>query len=552
MKSFLTHIETPGIGTLYYWRCTFADRTYAEEAGFTWNDERKEWWTAHLSVATKLVAYAKPETRAYIEAACAELRKKAEMQERIRRMSGAHDVDDPDAWVEAHPLPEGLAFRPYQRAGVAWLERFPHALLADDMGLGKTIQALGALNTLPEDLYILIVCPAGLKINWHREAEKWLMPSRPIQRIDTVRDAIEWNRPGITIINYDIVHRQEIREKLIRNPWDVMILDEAHRCKNISAKRTQTLLGGYYHKARTRFVGVATGTKYIWALSGTPIENYPREIWSLASTLWPKEFGSNYPKFAYQYCAAYQTEFGLKDDGASNEEELATRLRTVGMIRRLTRDVEKDIPPMQRQLIVLPDDKMKRVLKAEEPYRDAVNKWLDGEQRFAFEDMSVVRRQTAVAKAPLVIQHVEDLLQDSDEKVIVFGYHRELLEILHEALGEKHGAVLHMGGVSEKRRQAAVDGFQNDPKVRVFIGNQISAGEGLTLTVARLVVMAELNFVPGKVEQPEKRAHRIGQTRGVLVQHLVVAGSIEERITHSYLAKQDIQDLILNQRTEEA
>ena len=247
------------------------------------------------------------------------------------------------------------------------------------------------------------------------------------------------------------------------------------------------------------------------------------------------------------------------------------------MVRRLKADVLKELPPKRRQIIVLPPDGMKEALKAEikavsaheaEMEKLAVDlelsKALDGQDAYmqivtalsnvrdlAFEEISAARRAMAIAKAPFVAEYAKDLLDEEEaKKIIIFAHHHEVIDTLFDAFGKD--AVKLDGRMGIKAKQESVDRFQSDPTCKVFIGSIQAAGVGITLTAANMVLFAELDWVPGNVTQAEDRAHRLGQLDSVLVQHLVVDGSIDSRMAKFIVAKQDVIDRALDNPVEMA
>lgn len=160
----------------------------------------------------------------------------------------------------------------------------------------------------------------------------------------------------------------------------------------------------------------------------------------------------------------------------------------------------------------------------------------------ALEAVSRVRHETALAKAPQVIEFLKDVVENG-EKVVVFGWHQDVLGAIHEAFP---GSVLVTGDTSMTRRQKAIDGFQQDPEVKMFIGSIGAAGVAITLTAASHVVFAELDWVPGNVTQAEDRCHRKGQHNAVLVQHLVLQGSLDATMARMLVNKQSVLDATLD------
>jgi hypothetical protein len=153
--------------------------------------------------------------------------------------------------------------------------------------------------------------------------------------------------------------------------------------------------------------------------------------------------------------------------------------------------------------------------------------------------MSALRHATAVAKIPLIIEHLHEAIEASG-KVVFFAHHRDVIDAVAEEFGS--AAVTLTGSTSVTARQAAQDRFQTDPSCKLFIGNILAAGEGITLHASAHVVFGELDWRPGKVSQAEDRTHRIGQVGSVLVQHLVFDGSLDATMAHTIVAKQEVID----------
>jgi len=457
---------------------------------------------------------------------------------RFRQMSEAEDS------TFSPPSPKGLDYYDFQKAGIEYAaEQFARGrdgvMIADEMGLGKTIQAIGTLNHLGADT-ALIVCPASLKENWRRELEKWLVKDLDVAIYDdTLPDA------DVVVVNYALLSsRDGIASVLSNFGAEVLILDESHYIKNKDAKRTKACRS---IKAEKRIF-----------LSGTPMKNRPIELWTQISEL---SDAFDFWSYAKRYANATKIRFGGDMDGASHLDELQERLRSEFMVRRRKTDVLEDLPDKIRQLLPLAkngigslvekekklygehEDKIsrtkRRVAKAKvEDDEDAYEKAIDdlkAARQLAFEEMASVRREIAEAKTPLVIDHVNDVLTEED-KVVVFAHHKTVIEDLEDAFGDE--AVSLTGDTPSSERQRAVDRFQNDDEVRVFIGSIHAAGTGLTLTAASHVVFAELDWTPSVNRQAEDRCHRIGQESNVQIQYLVVDGSPEAHIAQKCVQKQ--------------
>lgn len=553
---------------LFRFHCERGQKQIPKDAGFRWHrgdrcrinscpacaaDLGQAWVSYDLVAAIELLEYASPELAAELVERGGEehaehleevLRLADEAKERqshygeSMRQSMAKDSD------LVVPVPEGLEYLPYQRAGIAYLQSHPHALLADEMGLGKTIQALGLINSDPSLRKILVVCPASLKLNWLRECERWLVGDL-VCGITTKR----WPADAdVVITNYEVLGKWA---KQLKGNWDVLVADECHYVKNRHAKRSKRL---FALKARRRLM-----------LTGTPILNRPMEIQTVAASLAPEEFG-HFWDFAKRYCKPQKGPYGWDFTGATNLEELHTRLRSTILIRRTKAEVLTDLPPKRRQVIELSADNLGALVKRE------AGAWKEHERRLkelrrksrteggsnlsqeelsalrqgvnaAFGEMAKLRQETALAKVPLVVAHVREVLE-ATPKVVLFAHHRAVVGELAEAFGDD--CVILMGGQSLNSRQAAVDRFQEDKDCRVFIGSITAAGFGLTLTAASHVVFAELDWVPAYLTQAEDRTHRLGQENSVLVQHLVLEDSLDARMVRTLIQKQRVVDGVVD------
>ncbi|MFT5687990.1 MAG: SWI/SNF-related matrix-associated actin-dependent regulator 1 of chromatin subfamily A [Planctomycetota bacterium] len=549
---------------LFVLAASYEQREIAKEAGFRWHrgdrcrvsrcpacrEEVGKAWISYDEVhALMLVEYAdaelttdlqaraadEPEDRA--AAAIAQERSDAKRHLRQAQSLQASLAQDADIHV---PAAEGFEYLPYQRAAIAYALSRRHTLIADEMGLGKTIEALGVINADLEVKRVLVVCPASLKLNWQRECERWL--TRGLRAGVTKK---KWPADvEVVITNYEVLGKWA---KELKGVWDLLIADECHFVKNRHAKRSKRL---FALKAKRRLF-----------LTGTPVLNRPMEIQTVAASLDPESFG-NFWDFAKRYCDPKKGPYGWDFNGATNLEELHMRLRSTIMIRRTKADVLSDLPPKRRQVIELSAEGLSKVIKSESAAWREHKQRLDelrrktrtddgrgySEQELqqlregvnaAFGELAKLRQATALAKVPLVLEHLNSVLEET-EKVVVFAHHRAVVKELAEAFGER--AVTLTGGMSLNARQEAVDRFQDDDTVHVFVGSITAAGFGLTLTAASHVVFAELDWVPAHLSQAEDRTHRLGQDNSVLVQHLVLEDSIDARMVRTLIHKQRIVD----------
>ena len=385
---------------------------------------------------------------------------------------------------------------------------------------------------------------------------------------------------GVVVVNYDVLHKHE--DVLHASEFDVLIVDEAHYLKNQKARRSKMVFG-IPASPKLRAAGVpdvpGIRAKRRIFLTGTPIANRPAELFPLISYLdpisWPDFF-----RFAVRYCNGHRRQFsstksGWDFSGASNLEELQEKLRSTIMIRRLKKDVLTELPPKRRQVIELtPDESGREALRAElDAYKSHAEDEIAGLEAEAelalaaddpasyanavarlekgssarFEEISALRLETARAKIPVALEFIREAAEES-AKVVVFAHHKEVVRALAKEFGEE--AVILVGDTPMIERQEAVDRFQRDPNVRIFIGSIMAAGVGITLTAAAHVIFFELDWVPGNVSQAEDRCHRIGQKESVLVQHLVLEGSLDAIMAKKIVAKQNVIDRALDARRD--
>lgn len=523
----------------------------AKKAGFWWDPEKKVWWTKNPKQAYKIRNCATPELAQKIEEIVTNLLKEERQSLELSRATNSN--------IEI-PAPYGLNYLPYQKAGIHYAMNKDGTLFGDEMGLGKTIQAIGVMNMDETIEKTLVICPASLKINWLRELDKWLVHHRTIG----IANAKRWSYTNVTIINFDILRKYE---NLIREiAWDLLIVDECHYLKNPKAQRTKQVLGGYGIdpiKARKRLF-----------LTGTPMVNRPIELYAILKSLNPTVFGS-FRKYADRYCGAHYNGHGWNYKGASNLGELQDKLRQTCMVRRLKKDVLTELPAKRRQIIELPVNGCSSIVKKEqkileeyekqlakkrleielakavgtiEEYREKVRE-LKQASMVPFTEIAKARHDVAIAKIPAVIDRINDVISTGN-KVVVFAHHHDVIDRIKEELGSI--AVKLDGRDSMEQRDNAVTRFQEYDQVRVFIGGIKAAGVGITLTASSHVIFVELDWVPGNLSQAEDRCHRIGQKQSVLVQHLVLEGSIDALMAETIVRKQTVLDHALDKETSTA
>lgn len=448
---------------------------------------------------------------------------------------------------------------PYQSEGAEWLSRNRQALLADEMGLGKSAQAIRACDLVDAE-NILIVCPAAMRTNWSREFVRFSNKSRIITEIKTGKHESDH---GVNIISYDLLAMNEgLRRRLIEREWDALIIDEAHYCKERKAKRTKSVYG--YGRAQ----GLSDRARYVWRLTGTPIMNFSNELYTHLTSMGAIDMA--YWDFVFRYCTGFEGDYGYRITGHKNVEELKAIIDPY-MLRRKKADVMKELPPITYHevtvaaskvpLAILNRDETKTVSIADMTSLDAGlrQRLLSVMNRTTATNddlldvleannaaMTTLRRWIGLAKLERALEIIyEDLSTNAVPKIVIFGIHTQVIELAEKALRAFNPVILY-GSTRADKRQEAIDSFQNDPSVRVFIGNIVAAGVGITLTAANEIAFLESDWTPANNSQAAMRCHRIGQKNPVRVRIFTCADSVDELVTRVLTIKSREQGKIFD------
>jgi len=426
----------------------------------------------------------------------------------------------------------------HQKEAIEKLVGSRRFILADDMGLGKTTSTIiAALETGAKK--ILIICPASLKINWQREIENY--SDRSVYIAEGKKYSTE---SDFVIVNYDILKNfHDIKDisnsLLVQSNFELVILDEAHMVSNAQAQRTKII---------NNFV---KNIKRVWLLTGTPMTSRPMNYYNLLSII-ESPVAQNWMAYAIRYCQGYQFKAGNRKvwnvQGASNLEELRDRT-SKQILRRLKEDVldlpDKIISPIYLRL----QSKDYEEMMGE--YYD----WYDNKSdessslTIQFSKLMKVRKIIANEKVKNTIEFAENIIEQG-KKVIIFTNFTDTLQLIHNHFGKQ--SVYLDGSCTKPQRQYAVDQFQENEKIKVFVGNLKAAGVGLTLTSAEVVIMNDLSFVPAEHAQAEDRAYRYGQKNNVLVYYPLFDNTIEGAIYDILNRKKQIINTVMGDTSIES
>lgn len=454
------------------------------------------------------------------------------------------------------PVPEGLRadLRPYQQRGYEWMMHNLSlgfgAIIADDMGLGKTLQVIAVLLKLKEDGQLkkrkaLIVVPTGLLTNWQKECERFA-PSLNVGIYHGPARNLDTFNAEIMLTSYGVL-RSDV-DKLKKEKWELLVIDEAQNIKNTST-------------AQTKAVNSIKARAYI-AMSGTPVENRLSEYWSIMNFANKGLLGS-LKDFNAQYGKPIQIE------GSTEAVEKFKATTAPFMLRRLKSDksIITDLP-----------DKIERdefaALTSEQSalYQQTLNEAMrEIEGVEGTDHASLFKREGLVlqmimalkqicnhpaqflktrqsdaelsGKAALMIDLVRTIVENG-EKVLIFTQFKEMGELLAKMLEKAEiQSMFYHGGTTLKQRAEMVDRFQNNRSSQVFILSLKAAGTGLNLTAATNVIHYDLWWNPAVEAQATDRAYRIGQHRNVQVYRFITKGTFEEKINLMIQDKKRLADL---------
>ncbi|MBS0426817.1 MAG: DEAD/DEAH box helicase, partial [Proteobacteria bacterium] len=444
------------------------------------------------------------------------------------------------ALTGAQPLPEvappaGLkaVLRPYQQHGLAWLQHLrAHGLggvLADDMGLGKTLQTLAHLLREKEDGRLdapcLVIAPVSLLSNWRREAARFAPALRTrVWHGATRRGGAFAEDCDLLIAPYSLLQRD--RARWLGRRWHVVVLDEAQHVKNARSQAAQVV--------------AAIDARQRLALSGTPMENHLGELWSLFDFLMPGFLGS-----AARFRARFRTPIERQGDSG----RLAQLRRRVApfILRRTQAVVAGELPERIESTVPVTLDGAQADLYeairlgSERTVRDALaGRGLGGSQIQVLDALLKLRQvccdprlvRSAPAEAPsaklaLLMELLHELRAEG-RRVLVFSQFTRMLALIEDALRTAGLAWTTLTG-DTRDRDAAIARF-TEGEVPIFLVSLKAGGTGLNLPQADTVIHYDPWWNPAVEAQATARAHRLGQTKQVLVYRLVAEGTIEERI----------------------
>lgn len=463
-------------------------------------------------------------------------------------------------------LPDNLYL--FQKQAISQMVQMQrNILLASAPGCGKSCMSALYLAKKPDSYPALVICPASLKINWQMEFFKWTPEIKTFvingresyndqQLIDKAKQA------DIVIVNYDILGKEDKQKAEAEknriaiakeNGWKyrkafipvkgwVDVFNEQFSFHTVVCDECQFIESS--KAIRTRAVIQLTVDKSIKKLflSGTPFETKVRQFYNACHILAPDMFPDEY-KFLYRYCDPKHNGFGWQFNGLSNVEELRQKL-SLFMIRHRKEDVLSQLPAKQKIPIYLEMDK-----KFRKQYDDLEQQMLESKDGLPqLQKLAELKSVLAEIKIEPTVQYIKDMLEIED-KIVVFVYHKSTYQALMEKF--KGQAVGINGDTPVLKRQPQVIAFQNDPNIKLFIGQVQAASTGLTLTASHVVIFTEWGQTVAQMEQASDRIHRIGQTADrCLIYYLIVKDTVDEGPVGNLNAHAADIDAVLDGKTD--
>ena len=451
-----------------------------------------------------------------------------EKYERLRSFNRINEVDPPTQLAEI--------LRPYQVAGYHWLNYLTEVgwggILADDMGLGKTIQALSSLQRFRdnnESMTAIVVCPTTLMFNWENEIKKFTpkLTYRIHHGGERIRDKKIFVDHDVIITTYGTL-RSDIKFMLETN-FDYIVLDESQAIKNPQSKVTKA--------------ACLLNAKNRLCMSGTPLQNNTFDIYAQMNFLNPGMLGS------VEY---FRNEFATPIDkfGEREHKEHLKKLLFPFILRRTKEQVAKDLPEKTETILFCEmEEEQRNIYDAyRNDYRDKILGVIkeQGIQKSQLTILQGLMKLRQICDSPAIMNESEQMPNVSvkldelsreitenigNHKALVFSQFLGMLGLIREkltALGVKFE--YFDGSTSAVDREKAIQSFQKNDEVRVFLISLKAGGVGLNLTAADYVYIVDPWWNPAVEQQAIDRTHRIGQTKNIFAYRMICKDTIEDKI----------------------
>jgi hypothetical protein len=495
-------------------------RKLLRSAGMLRSLARNKFYTSSISVAARLREYCDSKT-----------------QNEISKV-----MLDISPWAGRIPHPKGLKPIYYQPIAAKFALSRNRFYLAMAAGLGKTPTVALYMNALYHKCahQFVYVCPPFLVRNVENELNTWC-PHIGVEHFDDDRRG----SGGILIVPDSLfIHRemQGALKQFFEASPRALIVDEAHRFKNDESERTRILLG---HTSRS---GVKTPAivdlfNRVGYMSGTCMPNRTLELFPILNKSAPETIDfMTKEEYGLKFCAGRWNGHGMDYSGSSNVSLLAQKVQGTFMFR--LRKSALKLPPITEEVFVVSDDLPgeliafeSALLKAYSP-EDLEKGRISAQYQFENMHLMTYQRLLGLKKVPHVVSFLDDFLEASDETILVFVKHIEVLEQIEKRFGDR--ASYLSPNISVERRFEFVEDFQRDKRKRILVGPLKKMGIGLNITRATRILNVEPDWSPATNEQGSDRIHRYGQLRECFVQYMCYKNSVDKRVLDVVLRKRKL------------
>jgi non-specific serine/threonine protein kinase len=466
-----------------------------------------------------------------------------EKYERLRSFNRINEVDPPKDLSSI--------LRPYQVAGYHWLNYLNEVgwggILADDMGLGKTVQALSCLQLFKEKakkMRALVVCPTTLMFNWENEIKKFTpkLTYKIHHGGERERDKKLFDNFDVIITTYGTL-RSDIKF-MAETEFDYVVLDESQAIKNPQSKVTKA--------------ACLLNAKHRICMSGTPLQNNTFDIYAQMNFLNPGMLGS------VEY---FRNEFATPIDkfGEREHKDHLKKLLFPFILRRTKEQVAKDLPAKTETILFCEmEEEQRNIYDAyRNDYRDKIlgvikEQGIDKSQLTILQGLMKLRQicdspaiMNEKEQMPNVSVKLDELTREITEnighhKALIFSQFLGMLGLIRQRLTELGVKFEYFdGSTSATDREKAIQSFQKDDEVRIFLISLKAGGVGLNLTAADYVYIVDPWWNPAVEQQAIDRTHRIGQTKNIFAYRMICKDTIEDKILQLQEKKRSLaRDLV--------
>ncbi|CAO3634318.1 unnamed protein product [Cunninghamella blakesleeana] len=493
-------------------------------------------------------------------------RRKTEKEEDEELLKDEKNSEQLTVFTESPSYVTGGTLRDYQVQGLNWMvslfENGINGILADEMGLGKTLQTISFLGYLKHVRGIngphLVVVPKSTLQNWKNEFQKWVPDFNAFifhgdknQRAELIKQRVQPVDFEVCITSYEVCLMEKSVFKKIQ--WQYIIIDEAHRIKNENSMLSQ-IVRVFESKGRM-------------LITGTPLQNNLHELWALLNFLLPDVFSSS-----EVFDEWFESQGG---DQKKVMDQLHKVLRPF-LLRRIKSDVEKSLLPKKEINLYIRMSPMQRqwYQKILEKDIDAVNGATGGKKEGKTRLLNIVMQLRKCCNHPYLFdgaepgppyttdQHIIDnsgkmivldklltRLKAQGSRVLLFSQMSRVLDILEDYCWWKNYQYCRIDGqTNQEDRVDAIDEYNRPGSEKfLFLLTTRAGGLGINLTTADIVILFDSDWNPQVDLQAMDRAHRIGQTKQVVVFRFVTENAIEEKVLERAAQKLRLDQLVIQQ-----